>query len=131
MLTKQDISTIVKYVHTCPSADCTKCQSRVFSEEQPFWLLDSGASSHFSYNIRDFIDYEKIDDNIVVKTASTPIYIKGKGAVLISHAIILQGKKWLHTTRLYPVYYIPQLTTRLLSLGEFLQQGLRIYGNAA
>ena len=31
--------------------------------------------------------------------------------------------------RLYPVLYIPNLTTRILSLGEFLLQGLHVVGD--
>jgi len=35
------------------------------------------------------------------------------------------------TLRLFPVFHIPQIVACILSLGEFLQQGLHIYGNAA
>ena len=33
-------------------------------------------------------------------------------------------------TRLYPVLYVPKITTRLLSMGDFLQQGMSVTGNA-
>jgi hypothetical protein len=43
--------------------------------------------------------------------------------------MVIKGKKIKKTLRIYPVYHLPCLTVRLLSLGTFLQQGLCIYGN--
>ena len=52
--------------------------------------------------------------------------MEGKGIVLIKHLV---GDE-LVTTCLYPVLHIPNISTQLLSIGEFLQQGLCIHGNA-
>jgi transposase InsO family protein len=91
------------------------------------WLLDSGASTHFTHDIRDFIEYTPFtpSERAPVKTASNVIYIEGKGTVLLQHYV----DNKMVTTRLYPVLYIPNLTTRLLSMGEFLQQGMRVSGD--
>jgi hypothetical protein len=91
------------------------------------WLLDSGASAHFTHDIRDFIEYTSFtpSERTPVKTASNVIYIEGKGTVLLQHYV----DNKLVTTRLYPVLYIPNLMTRLLSMGEFLQQGMRVSGD--
>ncbi len=45
--------------------------------------------------------------------------------------MLLKGKKVNKTLRIYPVYHLPHLTVRLLSLGTFLQQGLSIYRNTS
>ena len=116
--------------HGIELAKCAKCENARTKSQSARWLLDSGASSHFTHNIDDFIEYEATKSPILVKTASKPIHIKGKGAVLITHDITHRGHVKSRTTRLYPVFYIPEITGRLLSVGEFLQQGLRIYGDA-
>ena len=92
------------------------------------WLLDSGASTHFTYLLDDFIEYKPAskDERTPVQTASTTIFVEGRGTVLLYHNV---GDQMI-TTRLYPVLYIPQLTTRLLSMGAFLQSGLHVSGNA-
>jgi len=53
------------------------------------WLLDSGASAHFTNNISDFINYMPIakSDRMPVKTAAHMIYVEGTGTVLLRHYI--------------------------------------------
>ncbi len=53
------------------------------------WLLDSGASAHFTNNISDFIDYMPIakSDRMPVKTVAHTIYVGGTGTVLLKHYI--------------------------------------------
>ena len=82
------------------------------------WLLDSGTSAHFTFDKSNFISYTLAtpEERAPVKTAAHTIYVKGKGAVLIQHNV---GDQMV-TTCLYPVLYIPELTTQLLSMGEFL-----------
>ena len=45
------------------------------------WLLDSGASMHFTNDIYDFVDYQIITP-IKVVTANGSTQVKGKGAVI-------------------------------------------------
>jgi hypothetical protein len=54
------------------------------------------------------------------------IYIEGKGAVLLKHKVNGRTIK----TRLEHVLHMPQITTRLLSTGQFLLQGMRVSGDA-
>ena len=91
------------------------------------WLLDSGASAHFTNNISDFIEYEPmpVHDRIPVNTAAHTIFVEGTGTVLLKHYI----NETRVTTRVHPVLYIPEMSIRLLSMGEFLQQGMRVLGN--
>jgi hypothetical protein len=92
------------------------------------WLLDSGASLHFTHDFNDFIEYEtaKAAERLPVRTASEIIHVEGKGAVLIEHKV----NNKLVQTRLYPVHYIPKILMRLISMGQFLNDGLSIKGDA-
>ena len=115
---------VLKCEHKISFSQCVKCRQKVSS----MWLLDSGASAHFTNNKNDFIEYTPINDSDrqPVRTAAHTIWVEGQGTVLLRH--YLNGT--LVTTRIHPVLYIPAITTRLLSMGEFLQQGLRVKGNS-
>jgi len=114
---------LLKCEHNKYFSECEKCKERT----QHMWLLDSGASAHFTNNISDFIDYTPIakSDRLPVKTAAHTIYVEGTGTVLLKHYI----DNKLVITRVNPVFYIPSMSTGLLSMGVFLQQGLRILEN--
>jgi hypothetical protein len=103
---------------------CAECRRKVSS----MWLLDSGASAHFTNTLSDFIEYQPANksDRQAVRTAANTIWVEGEGTVLLRH--YLNGN--LVTTRINPVLYIPQMNTQLLSMGEFLQQGLQLKGNS-
>jgi hypothetical protein len=91
----------------------------VESETPAKWLLDSGASIHFN-NINDFVDYQVIK-LIKVVTANRSTTVTGKGAVILT----VEDK----AIGIELVYHIPDLTTKLLSLGEFLHSGLHTRGS--
>jgi hypothetical protein len=55
VLTKADIGSISKYLCTCPSIAACKCKG---CDQFPFWMLDSGSSSHFTLLKSDFADYK-------------------------------------------------------------------------
>ena len=92
------------------------------------WLLDSGALLHFTHDLNDFIEYCKLQlhERIPVNTASNKIYVEGEGSMLLKH---YQSNK-LVTTCLTKVLHILEITTCLLSIGKFLQQGLHIHGDS-
>jgi hypothetical protein len=75
------------------------------------WILDSGASKHFTGEIRDFALYEKVHQVgiIHVHAALIVINIQGKGAVFIKHQVKIQGKLKTRIMQLYPVFYIPKI----------------------
>jgi len=84
----------------------------------PTWLLDSGASSHFCFDLNDFIKYQKYKPHkrTPVTTAAHTIYVKGKGTVLLKHKV--DGK----TVRMHleHILHMLEITIRLLSMGQFL-----------
>jgi transposase InsO family protein len=106
----------------CLDGNCDTCVD---------WILDSGASKHFSGDINDFASYQDVDPNkdTHVHAANSVIHIKGKGAVFIKHQVKIQGKLESCITRLYPVFYIPKIDYRLLSMGIFLQRGYLVNGS--
>ena len=71
----------------------------------------------------DFSEYKELDETFEAHTANKgiPLTIKGKGTVFLEHQVDVLGNM-VHV-RLSPVLYIPKLDKRLLSLGEWLQQG--------
>jgi len=94
----------------CMSLNCGKCNS--CSPSAP-WLMDSGASKHFTMNLNEFL-YESIPANNKNKviTANGEIFIEGKGTVFLQHNTERNGQvieQW--TTCLSPVYYIPELSS--------------------
>src|SRR3984885_5518671 len=119
-----DALDILKCEHNVIFSQCVKCRMKMSS----MWLLDSGASAHFTNNKNDFIEYTPVSlsERIPVRTASHTIFVEGSGTVLLRHYI----NDSLVTTRVHPVLFIPTMSTRLLSMGEFLQQGMRIMGNS-
>jgi len=88
------------------------------------WILDSGASLHFTGDMNDFVDYTPLEKNITANTAtSVNTQIIGKGTVMMA----VEGSE--HMVRIAPVFYVPDLSMRLLSLGVFLRGGLQLNGN--
>jgi hypothetical protein len=110
------ISAENRYLAHC--ADCLKCKSGNHQD----WVLDSGASENYMNNQQDLVNFELSDSEEKVLTASSLMTVKGKGMVFLS--LIKDGKP--HYLWIRPVYYIPGIKTRLLSMGSFLQNGHRI-----
>ena len=52
------------------------------------WIVDSGASMHFTHDQNNFAEYEPIKTKPVQTAAKgNPIEIVGKGTVFISHEV--------------------------------------------
>ena len=75
---------------------------------------------HFTNDINDFIDYQ-VTKPIKVVTANGSTQVTGKGAVILT----MKDK----AVRIEPVFHIPDLTTKLISLGELLHSGLHTRGS--
>jgi len=87
------------------------------------WILDSGASLHFTGEMNDFVDYAPLEIEITAATTTLEnTKILGRGTVLMA----VEGSEQM--VRIAPVYYIPNLSFRLLSLGVFLNAGLQLEG---
>jgi hypothetical protein len=55
--------------HNCVTASCAKCKG----SNKPWWMLDSGASKHFPYDLNDFVDYREYskENRIALQTATS------------------------------------------------------------
>ncbi|KAK1216466.1 hypothetical protein PQX77_020908 [Marasmius sp. AFHP31] len=75
-----DLVSLVQYSYVLNDhfVACTQCKGKKSSNTQG-WLLDSGASSHFTHDMNDFADYQPLNNGSMVNTANknNPIQIKG------------------------------------------------------
>ncbi|KAF5359921.1 hypothetical protein D9758_013983 [Tetrapyrgos nigripes] len=97
------------------------CKSKI-TDEITYWVSDSSASTHITNNLMDFAQYHKLPNPIPLQIADkrSQTYLEGVGTVFIEH-INEEGVK--HTIKLYPVFYQPTCTHRLLSRGCILREG--------
>ena len=100
------------------------CPLRVNKDQsEATWMLDSGASCHFTNDLNDFVEFEEnVGPERVVRIANGSTSIASKGTVIFT----VNGKR----VRLYPIFYIPDLNDHLLSLGQFHRSGLSSRGDA-
>jgi hypothetical protein len=94
-------------------------------------MLDSGALAHFTPVFSDFITFMQFKEPLKVNTASTPIIQFGFGTMLLSYPLF-NSKKGIEETKtlhIRDVLFVPHITQRILSLGEFLDQGMHVYGD--
>ena len=76
--------------------------------------MDSGASWHFTHELSNFAEYTPIKDGALLTTAKkgAPLQIKGEGSVILTHEIVDdKGMNRSVTTRFYPVYFVPGMST--------------------
>jgi hypothetical protein len=107
------------------SSNCVNCKTHKTQDKIEI-MADSGASNCFTHTQSDLSEFEVLNDkDLVVQTASktNSLKIKGKGAWIITHKVTHRGKKQTVNSRLYPVYYLPGLTHRLMSVGHLLNDG--------
>ena len=90
------------------------------------WLLDSGASNHFTSNCHILSDFRTVPD-MKIMTGNGYITGKGIGNVVIHSSLGLR--------KIYDVMWVPSLQGRnnLLSIPQFILKGLKIvmFGNRA
>jgi len=117
-------------------ADCPVCNKKEDGVDEPYkWIMDSGASRHFTHDLNDFAKYETEGNFGYVQTAAahTRLDVKAKGTIKIQ--VWIDGSWRSNKTpgryeifELKEVLYVPGLHQRLLSLGALLQQGLSVFG---
>ena len=47
------------------------------------WMIDSGASNHFTFDKNDFVEYETITRPIQVQAATATTKVMGKGTIIL------------------------------------------------
>jgi len=114
----------------CTSLNCGKCNSCLPGTP---WLMDSGASKHFTMKMDDFSSYESIPANNKNKVITTngETFIEGKGTMFIQHNVERNSQRPEQQIMcLSPIYFISGLSSWLRSMGEFLHSGLKVWGSA-
>jgi hypothetical protein len=118
----QQLDKDIAVVNNSKKYNCSPCSHECDHKETKEWLIDSGASAHFTNNINDFVEYEELTSQTFVKTAKSSTQIRGKGTVILSLSTS-------EVVRISPVFYIPSLNCQLLSMGVFLRAGFTSTGN--
>jgi hypothetical protein len=99
--------------------DCTKVsgkgKERQHDHSMPpdMWLLDSGASAHFTFHKNDFIEYVEYASPHYSQTANGKAPILGEGTVIVDY----KGS----SVCLSPVIYMPTCNLKLISMGTLLK----------
>ena len=81
---------------------------------------------HFTHDMNDCVEYVPLDDQFTISTANGVTAVEGYGTVILN----CPDNVGRTTVRIMPVFYIPDLTSRLLSMGEFLRGGLTVRGDS-
>jgi len=95
--------------HRLASSACQNCKDKklVPVEITPFWILDSGASLHFTGEKRDFVTFQELPIPFPIHTANGSTHITGKGSVVLKH---LNSKNQEVTTNVPSVFFCEDLT---------------------
>src|SRR5258707_9603845 len=94
--------------------------------------MDSGASKQFTPVLSDFADFQPYDGlKLTTAAVKAPLQIKGEGTVFLTHTVMNKsGTKREVITCFSPVYHVPGMSIRLMSLGELLLNGCVVRGDA-
>ena len=115
-------------------AECARCKKGKRPVKSGFvdWILDSGASKHFTHELSDLAEYKLYDGpSLTTAAKKAPLQVKGEGTMFLTHDVPgLNGQSRRVITRLSPVYYVPHMSGRLLSVGDMLVNGYTMYGDA-
>jgi hypothetical protein len=87
------------------------------------WILDSGASEHFTPHQHILIDYKTLDEPVEVNTAKGKLHGIGTGSVHLT----VEGQDSNFTLiTLHEVLHVPGMDSNLLSSNVLLGKGLEI-----
>jgi len=121
----------LRNAYTCSCSDsCVACKGKMVDDSElsgAFWLLDSGASRHFTGDIGDFASYNALKRVHYAKTANGVALIGGIGTVLLWCLDHNSGDEKVIT--LTQVFHMPGATAHLISMGEMLQRNYRVTGD--
>ena len=84
------------------------------------WILDSGASSHMSFDRDEFMDIKELKNPISITIANgTSVQAMATGSVPLT---LMNGEN----VTVYNVLYVPDLDRRLLSIPALVSKGIRV-----
>ena len=112
------------------SANCVRCKKNK-KQDLVELLVDSGTSLNFTHEQSNLSEFQKVhDDDFDMQTAakSPSLAVKGVGCMFLMTSVI-SGTRSKKLICLYPVFYIPGINHRFLSVGTLLNQGLMLRGS--
>ena len=109
-------------------SDHKKCACDHNIANKKLWILDSGASMHFTPDWKDFDKHYELSHakRIPVRTANGIIFVVGRGHVLVWW---LDQDQKIKILNLHNIGHIPNSDVHLVSLGFLLNHGAKIHGD--
>jgi hypothetical protein len=95
------------------------CLREKMKAEENIWYLDSGASNHMTGCIEHLTNLDTMITGTVKLGDGSEVSIEGRGTVIIRGHIGEQRA-------LTDVYYIPKLTSNIISLGQLEEKGCKV-----
>jgi hypothetical protein len=89
-------------------------------QDQATWIIDSGATSHFSFELSDFVQLDRSDRTRVILANRDEVQAEGRGTVVV-RARTIDDDEQLITIR--DVLYVPSFGYRLLSVNRIVSNG--------
>ena len=123
------VTTLSLCKHWLSFINCRQCKGKVHDHKTdlPVWMIYSGASLYFTYDIGDFTEYQPMMIPIPIQTVNNITYVTRLGTVIIP---VLTNKGHPYTVHLYLVYHISDITSQLLLMITFLLDNLTVHSNA-
>ena len=120
------LNIVNKCEHNVSYETCRRCKGKKSQRDasEPFdtWILDSGASFHFTHNRRILHNVRRLPEPIPVSTANGLIHIKEEGDATLTY--LYRPTDTLRNYTLRGVHLLPNGDDQnLLSFGWFLQNG--------
>ena len=115
--------------HDWNDARCAGCKGKMADKSfmpGQFWLLDSGASCHFTGDISDFTSYQELTHKHYAKMANGVAEITGVGTILLQ---CLDSTRDELVVKLTQVLYMLGATAPLISMGKLLLHDYKVTGD--
>ena len=116
--------------HEIHDAGCANCKGKMADGSEisgAFWLLDSGASCHFTGDLGDFASYQALKHKHYAKMANGVAEIAGIGMVLLWCLDHNTGDE--KVVKLTQLLHMPGASVCLISMGEMLLRNYRVAGD--
>jgi hypothetical protein len=82
--------------------------------------------------LSDFAEYHPFNGPMLnTANKDAPLQVKGDGTVFLTHSVkLFNGSRCRVITCLHPVYHVPGMEVRLMSMRELLLNGNKLQGDA-